>query len=294
MRCPACSSRATTERSDRTELGYRRYRCRDCDRGFNERSGTLFNRLQYPTDVVCLVVLWRLRYKLSLRDLVEMFALRGFVFTHEAVREWEAKLAPHVTEELRKARRGKAGKSWYTDETYLRVAGRWCYLYRAIDRTGNLVDVRLSETRDLAAAKAFFTSARIVTGITPQRVTTDGHDAYPGAIKAELGEGGHASDEPIPEQSSRAGSSRHQRPVPVHARVQERDVRTSVLPRLRRGAPLSALSFAARPATLARRPALVPSSPDQSAPHHPGASRPLIVLRQRRSDTPKSPLWRKT
>src|SRR5512147_679180 len=128
MRCPACNSRATTERSDRTELGYRRFRCRVCGRGFNERSGTMFNRLPYPTNVVCLVVLWRLRYKLSLRDLVEMFALRGSIFTHEAVRAWEAKLAPQVTEELHKARRDNAGKSWHTDETYLRVAGRWCYL----------------------------------------------------------------------------------------------------------------------------------------------------------------------
>jgi putative transposase len=187
MRCPGCSSRATTERPDRTELGYRRFRCRDCGRGFNERTGTIFNRLQYPTDAVCLVVLWRLRYTLSLRDLVEMFAIRGLVFTHETVREWEAKLAPHVTEGLRKARRGKVGRSWYADETYVRVAGRWCYLYRAIDRDGNLVDVYLSETRDMAAARAFFRSARSVTHVEPKRVTTDGHDAYPGALRAELG-----------------------------------------------------------------------------------------------------------
>jgi transposase-like protein len=69
----------------------------------------------------------------------------------------------------------------------VRVAGRWCYLYRAIDRDGNLVDVRLSESRDRAAAEAFFASARAVTGITPSRVTIDGHDAYPGAIRTELG-----------------------------------------------------------------------------------------------------------
>ena len=69
-----------------------------------------------------------------------------------------------------------------------RVAGRWCYLYRAIDRTGNLVDVRLSEIRDRAAAEAFFASARAVTGIMPHRVTTDGHDACPGAIGTKLGE----------------------------------------------------------------------------------------------------------
>jgi len=73
------------------------------------------------------------------------------------------------------------------DETYLRVHGRWCYLYRAIDRSGALVDVLFSEHRDMAAAKAFFRSAKAVTGIVPDRVTMDGHDSYPRAIRAELG-----------------------------------------------------------------------------------------------------------
>jgi putative transposase len=59
------------------------------------------------------------------------------------------------------------------------VRGGWRYLYRAIDRAGALVDVMLSEHRDLAAARAFFRSAKAVTGVTPDRVTTDGHDAYP-------------------------------------------------------------------------------------------------------------------
>jgi putative transposase len=70
---------------------------------------------------------------------------------------------------------------------YIKVNGRWCYLYRAIDRSGALVDVRLSEKRDMAAAKAFFLSAKVVTGVTPARVTTDGHDSYPRAIRTELG-----------------------------------------------------------------------------------------------------------
>ena len=65
--------------------------------------------------------------------------------------------------------------------------GRWCYLYRAIDRNGNLVDVLFSEHRDRAAAQAFFRSAQAVTGITPDRVTTDGHDSYPRAIRTTLG-----------------------------------------------------------------------------------------------------------
>jgi transposase-like protein len=142
------------------------------------------------------VVLWRVRYKLSLRDLPEMFLERGIVFTHEAVREWETQLVPVLGEMLRKHRRGRIGPSWYTDETYIKVKGRWTYLYRAIDRDGNLVDVLLSETRDRAAAEAFFRSARVVTGSVPERVTTDGHDAYPGAIKAELGE-------PVPHRTNR-------------------------------------------------------------------------------------------
>jgi len=104
--------------------------------------------------VVCLVVLWRFRYKLSLRDLAETFLQRNFIFTHEAVRDWEAKLAPLLTEALRKKHHRAVRDSWYVDETYVRVQGQWQYLYRAIDRDGNLVDVRLSDTRDLAAAEA--------------------------------------------------------------------------------------------------------------------------------------------
>jgi putative transposase len=128
------------------------------------------------------------RYKLSLRDLAEMFPQRGIVFTHETVRNWEAQLAPVLTELLRRRRRGAVRASWYVDETYVRVQGQWQYLYRAIDRDGNLVDARLSETRDLTAAEAFFRSAWVVTGVTPDRITTDGHDAYPRAIRNVFGD----------------------------------------------------------------------------------------------------------
>src|SRR5215217_7956803 len=189
MRCVECGSKTVTERPERTAQGYRRFRCRACGKQFNERTGGLLNRTQYPSDVVALVVLWRLRYKLALRDLPEMFLVRGIVFSHEAVREWEAKLTPALAEDLRRRRRGKAGRSWYVDETYLKVQGRWCYLYRAIDRSGALVDVLFSEHRDMAAAQAFFHSAKAVTGVTPDRVTTDGHDSYPRAIRTTLGKG---------------------------------------------------------------------------------------------------------
>jgi transposase-like protein len=165
MECVACGGAATSERPDRTAQGYRRFRCRDCGKQFNERTGGSLNRTQYPSDIVALVVFWRLRYKLSLRDLPEMFLLRGIEFTYEAVRDWEAKLAPLLIDDLRRRRGGgsRVRRSWYVDETYLKVNGRWCYLYRAIDRTGALVDVMLSESRDMAAAENFFRSAKAVT-----------------------------------------------------------------------------------------------------------------------------------
>ena len=152
----------------------------------------MLNRTQYPSDVIALVVLWRLRYRLTLQDLSEMFLERGILFSHEAVRGWEAKLTPILTTELRQRRRGKGGagrRSWHVDETYLKVCGRWCYLYRAIDRNGDLIDTMLSEHRDMAAAKAFFRSAKSATGMTPDCVTTDGHGSYPRAIRSTLGQG---------------------------------------------------------------------------------------------------------
>ena len=112
MECVGCGSTAVSERSECTAQGYRRFRCRTCGKQFNERSAGVLNRTQYPSDVIALVVLWRLRYKLSLRDLPEMFLIRGIVFSHEAVRDWETKLTPAMTESLRRRRRGKAGRSW--------------------------------------------------------------------------------------------------------------------------------------------------------------------------------------
>src|SRR5580765_7808855 len=127
MDCPHCSSSTTTQLSRKNALGYNVFRCRDCRRLFNERTGTPFNFLEFPTDIVLLVVLWRLRYKLSLRDLAEMFLPRGIEFIHEAVRDWEARFAPLLADQLHVKRKGQAGRSWYVDETYVKIAGSWWY-----------------------------------------------------------------------------------------------------------------------------------------------------------------------
>jgi transposase-like protein len=187
MNCPYCSITTIKKRAKKTELGYATFFCSACRRTFNERTGTLFNYLEAPTDIVLLVVLWRLRYKLSLRDITEMFLTRGFVFTHETVRDWEARFAPLIANQLRNKRRGQAGTSWYVDETYLKVHGKWCYLYRAIDSDGNLVDSMLSEKRNMEAAQRFFKQAVAVVGHGPDQVTTDGHISYPRAIRETIG-----------------------------------------------------------------------------------------------------------
>jgi transposase-like protein len=162
--CPHCGSLQTQEQAKKTALGSRTFRCRAGQRRFNERTGTPFNDLAVPTDVVFLVVVWRLRYKFSLRDLAEMFLEWGFVFSHETVRQWESLVAPLLTEQLRRKRCGKAGTKWHADATYVKIQGVWCSLYRAIDSDGNLVDSMLSLHRDMGAAKRFFARALAVVG----------------------------------------------------------------------------------------------------------------------------------
>jgi putative transposase len=119
-------------------------------------------------------------------DIAEYFLLRGFEFTLFTVRDWEERFAPILAEELRGKRKHTIGKVWYVDETYVRVKGRWCYLYRGIDSQGNLVDVRLSKTRNIEAAKAFFSQALELTAQVPEQVVTDGLNSYPRAIREEL------------------------------------------------------------------------------------------------------------
>ena len=187
MSCPRCRSESTLRRSYTTSLGYRIFYCLTCTRRFNERTGTPFNDLQFPTDIVLLAVLWRLRYKLGLRDVAELLLQRGFEISYETIRAWEYQFAPLVSTRLRSKRRGRTGRSWYLDETYVKVSGRWCYLYRAIDWEGNLLDSMLSEKRDKHAARRFLRRLLDSAGLIPLRVTTDKHPAYAKSIRRIIG-----------------------------------------------------------------------------------------------------------
>jgi putative transposase len=131
--------------------------------------------------------LWRLRYKLSFRDLAEIFLTAGFIFSHEAVREWEEKLAPLISDELKSERKGKAGNRWRADETLLKIKGELHYLNRAIVTDGKLVDVKLSKVRDLQTTEACFKQAVETVGHKPIQITTDKEVSYPKAINKVLG-----------------------------------------------------------------------------------------------------------
>ena len=187
MDCPHCDSGETSRRRRRTALGSRTSACRACRRTFNERTVTPFNDLQYPTDIVLLAVLWRLRYTRSFRDVVALLLERGFGVTHETIRNWECRCASLWADRLRAKRRGCAGVSWSIDETDVKVAGRGCSLYRASDRDGDLLDSMRSEHRDKHGARRFLRRLVDVAQRKPERVTTDPQPPYRRAIRWILG-----------------------------------------------------------------------------------------------------------
>jgi putative transposase len=96
MTCPHCLTDDTQTLDRATDLGYCRFRCLRCGCRFNERTGTPFNHLEFPTDIVFQVVVFKLLFQLSLRDLGRMFLMRGYEFTHETMREWEEWFARHT------------------------------------------------------------------------------------------------------------------------------------------------------------------------------------------------------
>ena len=90
---------------------------------------------RFPPDVITLAVRWYLRYGLSYRDLAELLAKRGIEVDHVTVYRWVQRFTPLFAEAARPCRHA-TGDRWFVDETYVKVAGRWRYLYRAVDQFG--------------------------------------------------------------------------------------------------------------------------------------------------------------
>jgi transposase-like protein len=142
----------------------------------------LFAGRHFDREVIILCVRWYLRYKLSFRDLVEMMAERGLNLAHTTILRWVRRYTPEFLKRWNRFGRG-SGRSWRVDETYIKVRGRWVYLYRAVDNAGNTVDFRLSDRRDVAAAKAFFKKAIRHQGHAPHTITLDGYAASHRAVR---------------------------------------------------------------------------------------------------------------
>ncbi|MCA1709890.1 MAG: IS6 family transposase [Actinobacteria bacterium] len=143
------------------------------------RSG--FAGFRFPSDVILVAVRWYLRYGLSYRDVEELLAERGITVDHVTVYRWVQRFTPLLIDAARPCRHAP-GDRWFVDETYVKVAGRWVYLYRAIDQYGQVIDVLISPKRDLATTHRFFMRA-LVHGRCPTEVTTDRAAAYPRVIE---------------------------------------------------------------------------------------------------------------
>jgi transposase-like protein len=140
----------------------------------------LFKGRHFDREVIVLCVRWYLSYKLSSRDLVEMMSERGIILAHTTILRWVQRYVPAFEKQWSQYAR-PVGGSWRCDETYIKVKGRWTYLYRAVDKQGRTVDFLLSERRDVATAKRFFRKA-LANRPTPRVITLDAYAASHRAI----------------------------------------------------------------------------------------------------------------
>jgi transposase-like protein len=137
-----------------------------------------FAGFRFPPDVIVLAVRWYLRFGLSYRDVEELLIERGVEVDHVTIYRWVLRFTPLLADAARPCRHA-VGDRWQVDETYVKVAGQWCYVYRAIDQFGQVIDVFVAPRRDATAAHRFFQRAIGTTKVLPVEVVTDRAAIYP-------------------------------------------------------------------------------------------------------------------
>ena len=143
---------------------------------------TIFKWRQTEPDLILCAVRWYLRYSLSLRDVEELLTERGLAADHTTIWRWVQRYGAELEQRLRRHLK-PTNKSWRVDETYIRVQGRWCYLYRAIDSSGATIDFLLSAVRDADTAKGLFRKALSDPAHPqPRVINTDRAPIYSAAI----------------------------------------------------------------------------------------------------------------
>ena len=152
-----------------------------------------FAGYRFPAEVILLAVRWYLRYGLSYRDVEELLAERGIDVDYVTIYRLVQRFTPVLIDAARPCRRAVGGR-WFVDETYVRVAGKWRYVYRAVDEHGQVIDVFVSPCRDIAAARRFFSAALAAHG-EPDEVVTDLAQALETVIEELVPEAFHNTDQ---------------------------------------------------------------------------------------------------
>jgi transposase-like protein len=153
-----------------------------------------FAGFRFPPDVIVLAVRWYLRFGLSYRDVEELLAERGVEVDHVTIYRWVLRFTPLLADAARPCRHA-VGDRWQVDETDVKVAGRWRYVHRAIDRFGQVIDIFVSSRRDATAARRFFQRAINTTQVTPTEVVTDKAATYPIVLDELLPAVWHRTDQ---------------------------------------------------------------------------------------------------
>ena len=150
---------------------------------------SLFKRRRFPVEIILLCVRWYCKYGISYRDLAEMMSERGVAVDPSTIFRWVQRYAPEIKKRVRQYQGYRSG-SWRVDETYVRVGGKWKYLFRAVDKFGQLIASMLAERRDTGAAYRFLCKAlKTMSNYPPCSITTDRLASYPKAIRRLQSEG---------------------------------------------------------------------------------------------------------
>ena len=132
-----------------------------------------FKRHRFPPQIILLAVRWYCRYPISYRDVRDLLSERGIHVDPATINRWVVKFGPSISHKIRKQHYPRS-MVWHVDETYIRVAGIWRFLWRIVDQKGQFADFRLTAKRDAKAAKAFLKQARSNCGLyPPATIVTD-------------------------------------------------------------------------------------------------------------------------
>src|SRR5215208_3894416 len=186
-----------------------------------------FAGFRFPPDVIVVAVRWYLRFGLSFRDVEELLAERGIQVDHVTVFRWVQRFTPLLAEAARPCRHG-VGDRWQVDETYVKVAGKWRYVYRAIDQFGQVIDVFVTLQRDAKAARRFFERAFNTTKVLPVEVSTDRAATYQVVLEELLPAAWHHTEQHANNQVEADHGRLKSRLRPMRGLKQDRSARVIV------------------------------------------------------------------